>query len=62
MVLCTTKETLYTLRKKNPTSELLKKEYTNYTKIINKVNKEAKFKYEKEIFNEIVETLENYRT
>ena len=49
MVSCTTKETLYTLWKNNPTSERLKKEYTNYTKILNKVIKEAKFKYEKDI-------------
>ena len=42
MVSCTTKETLYTLWINNPTSERLKKEYTNYTKILNKVIKEAK--------------------
>ena len=49
MVSCTTKETLYTLWINNPTSECLKKEYTSYTKILNKVINEAKFKYEKDI-------------
>ena len=49
MISCTTKEALYTLWKNNPTSELLKKEYTNYTKMLSKVIEEAKFKYEKDI-------------
>ena len=55
MVSCTTKEALYSLWKSNPTSERLKKEYTNYTKILNKVIKEAKFKYEKDIVVQIME-------
>ena len=45
MISYTTKETLYTLWKNNPTSE----EYTNYTKILSKVIKDTKFKYEKDI-------------
>lgn len=46
IISCNKKEMLYNLWKKNKTSETLKNEYMEYTKILNKVIKDAKIKYE----------------
>lgn len=43
---CQTKEMLYTLWKKSPDNVTLESDYKNYVKILNKVIKDAKFKYE----------------
>lgn len=45
---CQTKEKLYLALRKNPSNEMLKNEYKNYVKVLNKVIDEAKNTHEKE--------------
>ena len=44
---CKKKEMLYKLHKMNPNCPVLKHDYKNYTKILDRVIKDAKFKYER---------------
>lgn len=52
IISCRKKELLYNIWKQNKDSETLKKEYANYVKILNRVIKDAKIKYERERINE----------
>ena len=46
MVSCNTKEILYNISKRNPTCQTAKTQYTRYCKILNKVIKDAKYKFD----------------
>lgn len=49
IVSCKTKETLYSIWKRNPANEILKNDYKSYCKILDKVIKNAKLIFEKKI-------------
>lgn len=48
---CNKKELLYQIWRKNPLNETYKNDYKNYVKLLNKVIKAAKVKFEEEIVN-----------
>ena len=53
IISCEKKKLLYNLWKKNKESTMLKKEYMDYAKILNRVIEDAKVKYEKNRINDI---------
>ena len=48
IISCNRKEMLYSFWKKNPNCEVLRYEYKNYSKVLDKVIKDAKIKFEKD--------------
>ena len=50
IISCKTKGTLYNIFKRNPTSEFTKKQYRDYCKILDKVIKDGKHKFEYDTF------------
>ena len=50
IISCKTKEILYNIFKRNPTSEFAKKQYKDYCKILDKVIKDAKHKFDYDTF------------
>ena len=50
IISCKTKKTLYNIFKRNPTSEFAKKQYRDYSKILDKVINDGKHKFEYDTF------------
>ena len=48
IIFCNRKEILYSFWEKNPNCEVLRHEYKNYSKVLDKVIKDAKIKFEKD--------------
>ena len=46
--------------KNEPNNEILRKEYKNYIKILDKIIKDAKMKHDKNLMQKKVITLDNY--